>query len=50
MVVAVLTLPWRDQISAAGPDFCGGVVNPCGDVLEWLHAWVEYVQVGNVRC
>ena len=33
-----------------GPAFCGGVVHPCGDVLEWRHAWGEQVQVGDVSC
>ena len=32
------------------PAFCGGVVHPCGDVLEWRHAWGEQVQVDSVRC
>ena len=34
----------------AGPVFCGGVIHPCGDVLEWRNAWGEQVQVVNVRC
>ena len=32
-----------------GPAFCDGVVHPCGDVLEWRHAWGKQVQVGDVR-
>ena len=39
-----------DDAAPAGPAFCGGVVHPCGDVLEWRHAWGEQVQVGDVRC
>ena len=31
------------------PSLCSGVVHPCGDVLEWLHAWGEKVEVCNVR-
>ena len=31
-----------------GPALCRGVVHPCGDVFEWLHAWVEKVEVCNV--
>ena len=33
-----------------GPYFCGGVVYPCGDVLEWRHEWGKQVQVGDVIC
>ena len=43
MAVAVLTLPQRAQLSAAG------VVHPYGDVFEWLHFWGEKVEVCDVR-